>query len=167
MKRFLQFCFPLLMVFAWTGVAGAEMTITSPDFAQNGDIPPRFTCQGEDVSPELAIDGIPEGTRTLALIVDDPDAPVGTWVHWVVINIPPTDKIREDAVPGDEVYNDFKKISYGGPCPPFGKHRYFFKLYALDRAIPLVPQMKKKDVLLAMKGHVLEKAVLIGRYEKK
>jgi len=156
-----------VFVLSFIAVSSAEMTLSSRSFEHQGDIPARFTCQGDDINPELTIADVPKEAKTLVLIVDDPDAPVGTWVHWVVINIPLTQVIREGSVPGDQAYNDFKRIAYGGPCPPSGKHRYFFKLYALDTAIPLAAQMKKRDVELAMKGHVIAETVLIGLYEKK
>jgi Raf kinase inhibitor-like YbhB/YbcL family protein len=145
----------------------AQMKIASPAFAHNQSIPIKFTCQGEDINPQLDISGIPEGTKTLALIIDDPDAPMGMWVHWVVVNIPvQTATIAEDSVPGEQGYNDFGRVEYGGPCPPSGTHRYFFKIYALDMAIPFKPRMTKKDVEKAMAGHILDKAELIGLYKK-
>jgi len=156
-----------VVFFAGISVCAAEMTLTSRSFKHHEDIPARFTCQGEDISPELSINGLPDGAKSLVLIVDDPDAPVGTWVHWVVINIPLTETIREASVPGDQVVNNFRRRDYGGPCPPNGKHRYFFKLFALDAEISLIPQMTPKDVESAMQGHVLAQAVLVGLYEKK
>src|SRR3989338_8261866 len=95
-------------------------------------IPSVYTCQGQDISPALGIQNIPDGARSLVLIMDDPDAPMGTWDHWIVYNIPPMDRIAENSIPGIEVKNSFEKLNYGGPCPPSGTHRYFFKLYALD-----------------------------------
>ena len=158
-------CFSLLISMP---VAQGEtsMRLTSSVFEHNQMIPKKYTCQGEDINPPLKIENIPEGTETLALIVDDPDAPVGTWVHWVVFNIQPTDEIKENSVPGDQAYNDFKKINYGGPCPPTGTHRYFFKLYALDIVIDLQTGMKKQDLEKAMKGHILAEIELIGLYKE-
>ncbi len=143
-----------------------ELTIKSPVFESNKLIPFKYTCDGEDVNPPLIIEGIPEGTKSLVLIVDDPDAPMGTWDHWVVWNIPPTDKIEESTVPGVEGINDFRKHSYGGPCPPSGTHRYFFKVYALNTKLTLNPNSRKKDVEKAMKDHVLAKGELVGLYRR-
>lgn len=145
---------------------GDAMNITSPAFEHNQIIPRKYTCQGEDINPPLAISDIPEGTQTLALIVDDPDAPMGTWVHWVVFNISPTNEIKENSVPGEQASNNFGQIEYGGPCPPGGTHRYFFKLYALDTSIEFKTGMTKKDIEKAMTGHILSNAELIGLYKK-
>ena len=143
------------------------MKITSSDFADNQMIPRQFTCQGKDINPTLAIDDIPEGTKSLVLIVDDPDAPMGNWDHWIVYNIPPsTNVISEKSVPGIECLNDFQRKSWGGPCPPSGTHRYFFKLYALDTMLQLPDKARKKDVLAAMEGHMIEKAEMVGLYKK-
>ena len=142
------------------------MKISSPDFQPGQMIPAAFTCQGRDVSPALKIEGIPEGTETLALIVDDPDAPVGTWIHWVVYDIQPRAQILEGEIPGIQGSNDFRRLDYGGPCPPSGTHRYFFKLYALDTVLGLKPGVTKKELLAAMEGHILEQAELVGLYKK-
>lgn len=144
-----------------------ELKITSPSFTNNGLIPSKYTCDGEDVNPPLGIEGIPEGTQSLALIVDDPDAAMGTWDHWIVWNITLSDKIKESTVPGIEGVNGFGKHSYGGPCPPSGTHRYFFKVYALDTKLNLSPNSRKKDVERAMQGHVLAKGEIIGRYSRR
>ncbi len=112
-------------------------------------------------------EGVPAGTKTLALIMDDPDAPMGTWVHWVVYNIPPVSRIEENSVPGSQGVNNFRKEAYGGPCPPSGTHRYFFKIYALDTELDLVKGAAKGALEQAMQGHVLEEAELIGLYRKK
>ena len=147
-----------------------KLQITSPVFPQNGMIPSKFTCDGANVSPTLSIADIPEKTRSLALIVDDPDAPKGTWVHWVVWNIGPgTTDIPANSVPGGALQgtNDFGKQSYGGPCPPSGTHRYFFKLYALDIPLSLKSGATKAQLEEAMKGHVLEKAEMIGLYRRR
>jgi Raf kinase inhibitor-like YbhB/YbcL family protein len=148
------------------------MILTSPAFEQGGQIPSKYTCEGDDVSPPLAWDGVPAGTKSLVLIIDDPDAPDPkapqlVWVHWVVYNIPPhTRSLPENAskaaVPG---LNDFKKTAYGGPCPPIGRHRYYHKFYALDIALDL-KRASKPEIELAMKGHVLAEAELIGTYQK-
>lgn len=151
-----------------------DITITSTAFEEGGMIPKKYTCDGEDVSPPLAWTGIPEGTRTLALISDDPDAPMGTWVHWVLFNIPPDTKGLPEAVPPDEMLEngarhgitDFRRIGYGGPCPPAGTHRYFFKLYALDTGLDLKAGSSKKQLMEAMEGHVLAEGQLMGRYSR-
>lgn len=144
-----------------------ELTITSPAFESNKPIPSKYTCDGDNVNPLLNIKGIPEETKSLVLIVDDPDAPMGTWDHWIVWNIPPTNKIEENSVPGTEGLNDFRKHFYGGPCPPSGTHRYFFKIYALDTKLDLNPNSRKKDVEKAMKNHILAKGELVGLYSRK
>ncbi len=149
---------------------GAGLRITSPAFRHETMIPAVYTCQGRDVNPPLEISGIPQGTRSLVLIMDDPDAPGGTWVHWVVYDIPPVASIAEDSVPGKEAGNSFGRVAYGGPCPPSGTHRYFFKLYALDVPRIEVPaeglRLRKLDVERAMRGHILDRAELIGLYRK-
>ncbi len=145
---------------------GGKMKITSPVFGHNQTIPQKYTCQGEDINPSLVIDGIPEGTKSLALIIDDPDAPMGTWVHWVVFNIPVTYEIGENTIPGTQGYNDFGKNDYGGPCPPEGTHRYFHKIYALDTLLNLKEGSSKKVLEKAMHGHILDKAELAGLYKK-
>jgi Raf kinase inhibitor-like YbhB/YbcL family protein len=152
--------------------------LSSSDFVHDGAIPKRFTCQGADVSPELQWSGAPEQTRSFALIVDDPDAPDPAapkmvYVHWVLYNLPPSLKvlgqaIEEDALPQGTLQglNDWKRTGYGGPCPPIGRHRYFFKLYALDAVLPDLGRPTKAQLEQAMAGHVLAEAVLMGTYEK-
>jgi Raf kinase inhibitor-like YbhB/YbcL family protein len=144
-----------------------ELYITSPAFENNGFVPSKYTCDGADVNPPLKIKDIPKGTESLVLIVDDPDAPMGTWDHWIVWNIPPTVAIDEDSVPGIEGMNDFKKHSYGGPCPPSGTHRYFFKVYALDTSLHLDSNARKEDVERAMEGHILAEGEMVGRYSRR
>ena len=144
-----------------------ELVVTSNAFAERGRIPSKYTCDGKNVNPPLTIKGIPEGTKSLVLIVDDPDCPTGTWDHWVVWNIPTKEEIREDSVPGTEGMNDFNKHSYGGPCPPSGTHRYFFKVYALDTNLDLTPISRKRDVEREIKGHVLAQGQLIGLYSRR
>jgi len=144
-----------------------KLSVKSLAFENNQLIPAKYTCDGNDVNPPLTIEGIPEGTKTLALIVDDPDAPMGTCDHWIVWNIPATtSKIEENAVSGTEGMNDFRRRSYGGPCPPSGTHRYFFKVYALDVKLDLSPTSRKRDVEKAMQGHVLAKGELVGLYRR-
>jgi Raf kinase inhibitor-like YbhB/YbcL family protein len=154
------------------------LKLTSSAFAHNGTIPRRYTCQGEDVSVPLAWSGAPAATKSFVLIVDDPDAPDPkaprmTWVHWVLYNLPQTATALPEGVrPGElpkgtlEGLNDWKRTGYGGPCPPIGRHRYFHKLYALDTLLPAMESPTKADLEQAMKGHVLEKAELIGTYQK-
>lgn len=141
-----------------------KLIVASPAFENSTRIPEKYTCDGDDVNPPLNIGGLPKGTKSLVLIVDDPDAPMGTWDHWVVWNIPPTEKIEENSVPGTEGLNDFRRHSYGGPCPPSGTHRYFFKVYALDIMLDLDPGSRKGDVERAMEGHILAIGEIIGLY---
>ena len=153
------------------------MSLISPTFEHGGQIPSKYTCEGDDLSPSLKWDGVPEGTKSLVLIVDDPDAPdpgapKRVWVHWVLYNLPPEAKsLPEDAnrvglPPGIlSGVNDFKKTSYGGPCPPIGRHRYFHKLYALDTTLDL-RKATKPEIEQAMDGHVLARTELVGTYQK-
>jgi len=142
------------------------MKLTSPEFEHKGLIPGKFTCQGDDVNPALIIEGLPGEAKSLALIVDDPDAPMGTWVHWVVYDIPVVAKIEQDSIPGTQGNNSFGRKDYGGPCPPSGTHRYFFKLYALDRQLNPDEEISKEGLEKAMQGHILDKTELIGLYKK-
>jgi Raf kinase inhibitor-like YbhB/YbcL family protein len=143
-----------------------ELIVSSPAFENNKLIPSKYTCDGDNVSPPLTIEGVPDETKSLVLIVDDPDCPTGTWDHWVVWNIQPTSRIEENNVPGTEGVNDFKRHAYGGPCPPWGTHRYFFKVYALDIKLDLSPNSRKKDVEKAMQNRMLAKGELIGLYRR-
>jgi Raf kinase inhibitor-like YbhB/YbcL family protein len=161
---------------AWADAQGGTvMELKSPAFTQGEMIPSKYTCDGEDVSPPLEFTGLPEGTKSIALISDDPDAPVGTWVHWVYYNIPPdTQALEENIEPtenpsagGIQGINDFRKNGYGGPCPPSGTHRYFFKLYALDTMLELKQGAEKKHLLKAMEGHIISQAELMGKYKRK
>ena len=148
----------------------SKMKISSPAFADQEMIPERYTCDGEDISPPLSIENVPEGTKSLALLVEDPDAPSGLWVHWLVWNMPPaTRKIGEDAVPQEAVLgkNDWHRNSYGGPCPPSGTHRYLFRLYALNTILDLAGSETKHQLQEAIEGHILEEATLTGTYSKK
>ena len=154
------------------------LILSSPAFPHGGEIPSKYTCDGGDLAPPLVWTGVPEQTRSLALIVDDPDAPDPTapkmtWVHWVLYNIPPSgDGLPEgvtsrDLPPGTaEGLNDWKRTGYGGPCPPIGRHRYFHKLYALDAALAVMDKPTKATLEAAMKGHILEKAELVGTYQR-
>ena len=146
------------------------MNLTSPDFDEGGNIPERFTCDGEDVNPSLKIDDVPGGAKSLVLIVDDPDAPRGTFTHWIVWNLPPDlTEISANRTPSAAVQgvNDFGTNRYGGPCPPSGVHRYYFKLYALDTTLQLPAKSKRQTLEAAIKDHVVEEASLMGRYSRK
>jgi len=151
-----------------------DIIIKSPAFVPGGKIPGKYTCDGMDISPPLTWTSGPEGTKTFALICDDPDAPMGTWVHWVLFNLPADiTEFRENVPPERELesgakqgMNDFRKIGYGGPCPPGGVHRYFFKLYALDKKIDLEAGATKAELLKAMEGHILAEGQIMGRYER-
>lgn len=143
------------------------MKLSSPAFENNQSIPAKYTCQGDDINPPLAIEDIPEGTKGLALIVDDPDAPRGSWVHWVVFDIPVVSSIEEDSIPGKLGITDSGRRDYHGPCPSSGTHRYFFKIYALDTMLNLTEGITKKDLEAKMQGHILDKAEIIGLYKKR
>ena len=147
---------------------GAKMKITSSAFQEGAEIPSKFTCDGADTSPPLQIADIPSEAKSLALIVDDPDAPSGLFTHWLVWNIPPqTSSVREGSAPkGVQGTNDFGKSGYGGPCPPSGTHRYYFKVFALDRELDLPFGAKRGQLDAAMKGHVVAQGDLIGRYSR-
>jgi len=152
------------------------LALSSPAFSPGGEIPTLFTCEGRDLSPALDWTGVPEAAKSLVLIVDDPDAPDPkapkmTWVHWVLYDIPPTATgLPEGGRPlpagTREGLNDWNRHGYGGPCPPIGRHRYFFKLYALDKALPALARPTKTAVEQAMRGHVLGQAELLGTYQK-
>jgi Raf kinase inhibitor-like YbhB/YbcL family protein len=144
-----------------------ELTVKSPAFQPNNQIPKKYSCDGEDKNPPLTIDGVPKESKSLALIVDDPDAPHGTFDHWVVWDIPPsTTKIAEHSVPGTEGLNGARQKGFMGPCPPSGTHRYFFKAYALDTELKLGAKTTKRELEKAMENHILAKGELIGLYKR-
>lgn len=155
-----------------------KLNILSKSFRNNEIIPARYTCDGQDISPPLDWSGIPAEAESLVLIVDDPDAPDPaapkmTWVHWVLFNIPPNTQGLEEGIPAaslpvgtEEGINDWGRRGYGGPCPPIGKHRYFFKLYALDIVLPCFQDPTKTQVEKALQGHILAKAELVGTYTR-
>ncbi len=151
-----------------------EIKITSSAFEEGGMIPAKYTCDGADFSPPLQWDAVPEGTKSIALICDDPDAPMGTWVHWVLFNMPAEANELAENIPAEETLpngamqgvSDFGRIGYGGPCPPSGTHRYFFKVYALDTKVDLQAGTDKRQLLKAMEGHILEQGQLIGKYKR-
>jgi Raf kinase inhibitor-like YbhB/YbcL family protein len=170
----------LLVALGFMVLGGRESAVAlelqSPAFAPGADIPVKHTCDGPDLTPPLRWTDPLANTKSFALIVDDPDAPAGTWVHWVLYGVPAT--VRElpqgipakDTVPGEgtQGVNDFRKVGYGGPCPPRGSaHRYFFKLYALDTELTLLPRKTKAELLKAIEGHVLGQADLMGRYKRR
>jgi Raf kinase inhibitor-like YbhB/YbcL family protein len=151
-----------------------RLKVTSAAFAEGAAISSEYTCDGRNVSPPLAWDGVPANAKTLALIADDPDAPRGVWTHWVVFNLPASERGLAEAVPATETLadgakqgkNDFGNAGYGGPCPPTGTHRYYFKLYALDRALSLPSGATKDQLLKAIEGHVVAEGELMGRYQR-
>jgi Raf kinase inhibitor-like YbhB/YbcL family protein len=147
----------------------AALKIASPAFQNNGFIPGKYTCDGKDINPPLLIENCPSGTKSLAVICDDPDSMAGIWAHWVLWNINSEVKeIKEDTVPQGAIegMNDFKKRQYGGPCPHAGIHRYFFKVYALDTMLGIGPDSQKADLEKAMKGHILAHGQLVGLYKR-
>ena len=161
------------VLFLYSGNASAAeagvgaMRLSSPEFENNGLMPSKCTCDAQNINPALLIRGVPSSARTLVLIVDGPDAPVGIWVHWVVFNIPVTRQIEESSVPGIQGLNSFGRRDYGGPCPPSGTHRYFFKLYALDAKLSLSAKVSKEDLERTMQGHILDTAELVGLYKRR
>jgi Raf kinase inhibitor-like YbhB/YbcL family protein len=158
-----------LVALASLAAGGTKMKITSSAFQEGGNIPSKFTCDGGDSSPPLQIAEIPSSAKSLALIVDDPDAASGLFTHWVVWNVSPqTSGIAEGSTPkGAQGTNDFGKSGYGGPCPPSGTHRYYFKVFALDRELDLPSGSKRSQLEAAMKGHVVAQGELMGRYSRK
>lgn len=157
-----------------TGEKKMAIKLTSTAFEEGGMIPKKYTCDGEDVSPPLAWTSVPAGIKSFALICDDPDAPMGTWVHWVIFNLPADSTGLPENIPPKKTLengakqgmNDFRKIGYGGPCPPGGTHRYYFKLYALDTQIDLESGITKEQLLKAMKAHILSQGQLMGKYKR-
>jgi Raf kinase inhibitor-like YbhB/YbcL family protein len=170
----LCFTFVIFLTLPYAIAKGGTMKLVSAAFDEGGMIPEKYTCDGADMSPPLKWDSIPEGTKSLALICDDPDAPVGTWVHWVYYDIPVSIKSVPENVASDERpkmggiqgTNDFRRIGYGGPCPPGGTHRYYFKLYALDTLLNLPPGATKKQLITAMENHIVDQAQLMGKYRR-
>lgn len=173
MSRWRRVVLAIYLFIAEGGIAMA-FELSSPAFKQGEAIPTRYTCDGKDVSPPLSWKDVPEKTQILALIADDPDAPVGTWVHWVLYHVPASARTLAENVPKTETLsdgsrqgvNDFGKPGYGGPCPPRGTHHYFFKLYALDFAPALAPHATKHQLEAAMNGHILAEAQLMGTYQR-
>ncbi|MCA1959231.1 MAG: YbhB/YbcL family Raf kinase inhibitor-like protein [Desulfomonile sp.] len=153
-----------------------QILVTSPAFGDGEMIPKKYTCDGEDLSPPLQFSGVPAGAKSLVLICDDPDAPVGTWTHWVLFNLPPDTKMISEKIPASATlpngaihgHNSWggRKIGYGGPCPPSGMHRYYFKVYALDVKLDLPSGTTKKHLAKAMKGHIIGQGELMGTYKR-
>lgn len=179
MKKFVFLLFFLfsilpLLVSPYNKEAHMTIEIKSNSFKNGGLMPKQFTCDGKNISPQLSWTSYPDATKSFALICDDPDAPVGTWVHWVIYNIPANINELEENFPNHKTFpngikqgtNDFRKIGYGGPCPPSGTHRYFFKIYALDKILDLEAGATKKQLLDAMEGHILAMGELIGKYKR-
>jgi Raf kinase inhibitor-like YbhB/YbcL family protein len=158
-----------LAAIASFAAGGAKMKITSSAFQEGGNIPSKFSCDGANTSPPLQIEDVPSGAKSLVLIVDDPDAPSGLFTHWTAWNISPqTSTIAEGSLPkGVQGTNDFGKSGYSGPCPPSGTHRYYFKIFALDRELDLPSGAKRGQLDAAMKGHVIAQGELMGRYSRK
>ena len=150
-----------------TKTTANTLTVYSTVFSHKGHIPSEYTCDGKDINPPLEVENIPDGTKSLALIMEDPDAPRGTFDHWLVWNISPNEAIAEQTNPGISGTNDFGKTGYGGPCPPSGVHRYFFKVYALDTKLELLAGADKKTLLETMNGHILSEGEIMGLYQRK
>ena len=143
-----------------------KMLLTSPDFDAGEEIPEKYTCDGDNVSPALELDNIPPETKSLAILMDDPDAPSGTWTHWLVWDIMPAKEIEESYQGGTMGINDFRTISYQGPCPPIGTHRYFIRVYALDVILDLAAGSTRDDLLKAMEYHIIGTGELMGLYSQ-
>jgi Raf kinase inhibitor-like YbhB/YbcL family protein len=143
-----------------------NIKVFSSAFEANRTIPRKYTCDGKNLNPPLELEGIPEEAESLVLIIDDPDAPMKVFTHWIVWNIEPVAKIEEDSIPGVEGINDFRKIGYGGPCPSSGTHRYFFRVYALDRKLELKAGAGRKELESEMIGHIIAEGELIGKYSR-
>lgn len=150
-----------------------QIKVTSSSFEHNGMIPSKYTCDGENISPDLKWESYPKNTKSFVVISDDPDAPMGTWVHWVVYNIPTNVNHLKEGFPKKEVFEnitqgmtDFRKIGYGGPCPPSGIHRYFFKVYALDIELNEKPGLTKNEILRKIESHIIGYGELIGKYKR-
>lgn len=152
----------------------ANIIVKSNSFSDGGMIPAKYTCDGANISPQLSWDNAPKGTKSFVLICEDPDAPMGTFTHWILYDIPADVHELPENLPKDKVLPngakqgiaDFKKIGYGGPCPPSGTHRYYFKLYSLDTLLNLEPGLKKEDILKAMNGHILAQGQIMGKYTR-
>jgi len=158
---------PFILILMVMMTADSTMTLKSGAFEDNHTIPVKYSCDGSNINPPLNIQGMPMSTKSLALIVDDPDAPNGTFDHWIMWNIPPKDKIEENSAPGVQGKNGKGENKYTGPCPPNGTHHYHFKIFALDKMLDLSSASGKKELENAMQGHILSSAELIGLFERK
>ncbi len=173
MQRVFVFCILAILLYACASPSGqntvyeATMKLSSPEFADKQQIPSDYTCDGAGRIPPLEISGIPANAKSLALLMDDPDAPAGTWDHWVAWNIPPATRRIDSEPEGVAGKNSWGKTGYGGPCPPSGMHRYYFKIYALDAVLELPAGSGKAALLGAMKGHVIAEASLMGTYQRR
>jgi Raf kinase inhibitor-like YbhB/YbcL family protein len=156
-----------LILLIMTLVSSTTLTIKSPAFAHNDFIPSKYTCDGENVNPELSIKDLPANTKSLALVVEDSDAPSGTFDHWVMWNIPVTDKIKENSAPGQQGKNGAGENKYAGPCPPKGTHHYHFKVYAVDTELKLEKNSDKAALMNALEGHIIAHGEIIGVYKRK
>ena len=169
---FFIFLFYIFLQISIAEVKAMDLEVRSNAFKYGGYIPSKYTCDGDNVSPQLSWSKGPNGTKSYAIIADDPDAPMGTWVHWVIYNIPENITSLPEALSDDKQLdfgafqgkNDFRRIGYGGPCPPGGTHRYYFKVYALDTVLDVDPGLTKRQLLKAMEGHILAKGELMGKY---
>lgn len=155
-----------IILYIMSTIISTTLTIKSPAFKNNEFIPSKYTCDGLNINPELIIEDIPVNTKSLAIIVDDPDAPNGTFCHWLLWNIPPKSTIKEDSRPGTQGRNSIHENKYFGPCPPSGTHHYHFKVYALDAKLNLAPNTGEKELLNTMKGHIISSGDLVGLYKR-
>ncbi len=156
----------LIILYIMSTIISTTLTIKSPAFKNNEFIPSKYTCDGLNINPELIIEDIPVNTKSLAIIVDDPDAPNGTFCHWLLWDIPPKTTIKEDSRPGTQGRNSIHENKYFGPCPPSGTHHYHFKVYALDAKLNLPPNTGEKELLNTMKGHIISSGDLVGLYKR-
>jgi Raf kinase inhibitor-like YbhB/YbcL family protein len=166
MRWILSFLILKLSIMNFTTENIDTLIVKSSVFENGGDIPSKYTCQGENINPPLFITGIPKEAKTLALIMEDPDAPNGTFDHWLVWNISPVEQILENSLPGIPGRNSFGNVKYGGPCPPSGSHRYYLGIYALDTVLHLGEGEKKEVLQREMKGHIIARGELMGKYQK-
>jgi hypothetical protein len=176
-KKYLSLIIILILVSSCKSnlnVKGGKMEIKSSAFSEGSIIPKKYTCDGLNINPPLEFSNIPNNTKSIALICDDPDAPMGTWIHWVLFDLPSNIKNLNENIPRDKVLsngakqgiNSGKRIGYDGPCPPSGTHRYYFKVYALDAKLNLEPGINKEELLKAMEGHILAQGQLMGKYKR-
>jgi len=166
MRQAFVVLFAIILLYACSSPE-SSMKLTSSAFAEGKNIPPAFTCDGADQAPTLNIADIPAGAKSLAFVMDDPDAPAGTWDHWILFNIAPTVNTINDGTAGTKGKNSWGRTGYGGPCPPSGTHRYFFKVYALDTMLDLSEGATKAELMHALKSHIIATATLMGTYQRK